>query len=275
MRDGLLIVTDLDGTLLDETTYSFQPASEALAALQAARIPLVIATSKTLAEVRVFANALAQEPVLTVENGGAVIMPAALGGTTGEPVVMQLGLPRDILVRALGEIARETGASLRGFHQLAPSDVAELTGLSQDGARLACERHYDEPFLLERAEDLAAVVSAASHRQLFVTRGDRFYHLTGPSSKGTALTAILDFFARRGRRFDTVGLGDAPNDLSFLRLVDRPIIVPRGGTGIDADLAAALSHAERAPDTGPRGWNLAILAVLAGRRLPRVTGAVV
>jgi mannosyl-3-phosphoglycerate phosphatase len=275
VRDGLLIVTDLDGTLLDETTYSFEPARAALDAVQAARIPLVIATSKTLAEVRVVANGLGQEPVLIVENGGAAIIPAAVGGTAAEPVVMQMGTPRHILVGALGEIATETAASVRGFHQLTSADVAELTGLSRDAARLACERQYDEPFLLDRAEDLAAVVSAASRRHLFVTRGDRFYHLTGPTSKGAALTAVLDYFAHRGRRFDTVGLGDAPNDLSFLRLVDRPIIVPRGGPAVDADLSAALTHAERAPDTGPRGWNLAILTVLAGRPLPRVSGAVV
>ena len=73
-----------------------------------------------------------------------------------------------------------------------------------------------------------------------------------------------------GRRPFTVGLGDAANDLSFLRLVDRPIVIPRPN-GVDPGLASALPHAERAPKAGPAGWNAAILAVLAGRLLPRVS----
>ena len=77
----------------------------------------------------------------------------------------------------------------------------------------------------------------------------------------------------RGRRFVTVGLGDAPNDLPFLRLVDRPVVMPRPGGDLDPELVAALPHGERAPDPGPAGWNLAVMAILAGRRLGPIEGA--
>ena len=69
-----------------------------------------------------------------------------------------------------------------------------------------------------------------------------------------------------------MGLGDAPNDLSFLRVVDRPVIVPRSDGHPDPDLAAALSPCEVAPAPGPVGWNFAVLAVLSGHRLPAVSG---
>jgi mannosyl-3-phosphoglycerate phosphatase len=85
-----------------------------------------------------------------------------------------------------------------------------------------------------------------------------------------ALNVLRQCIDLGGRRPFTVGLGDAANDLSFLRIVDRPIVIPRPN-GLDPALSSALPHAERAPHPGPRGWNAAILALLAGRLLPRVS----
>jgi hypothetical protein len=70
-----------------------------------------------------------------------------------------------------------------------------------------------------------------------------------------------------------VGLGDSENDLSLLEVVERPIVMPKNGDVLDPLLAARLPHAERAPVPGPAGWNLAVLAVLHGRRLPLVQEA--
>ena len=190
--------------------------------------------------------------------------------------MIEMGVAREWLSRQLAEIAAETGACLQGFDQLTISELANLTGLSLNAARMARERRYDEPFLVEGTDTdrIQAVEIAAHLRGLSITRGGRFFHLSGPSTKGGALEAILERFGRRGRRFETVGLGDAPNDLSFLRLVGRPIVMPRRGGALDPDLAAALPHGERATEMGPRGWNLAVMAILAGRRLPSVGGAI-
>ena len=46
-----LIFTDLDGTLLDARTYSWAGAEPALAEIERRRIPLILVTSKTRAEV--------------------------------------------------------------------------------------------------------------------------------------------------------------------------------------------------------------------------------
>jgi mannosyl-3-phosphoglycerate phosphatase len=277
-QDRLLVVSDLDGTLLERTTYSFHQAREALDALEARHIPLILATSKTLAEVRELAAAIGGEPILIVENGGAAVIPAfhapallpEAATRDGDALVIEMGVARDVLVRELAHIAVETGAALRGFNQMSAADVSALTGLPLDASRLALLRSYDEPFLVERDDQLPAIAEAAHRRGLSVTQGGRFHHLTGPSDKGTALAEVLRAFARGGHQFFTVGLGDAPNDLPFLRQVDRPIVVPQSGRDVDPQLAAALPHAERAPDEGPRGWNLAMLAILGGQRLAPV-----
>ena len=46
-----LIVTDLDGTLLDHHDYSFEAASASLQDIRALNIPLILASSKTRAEI--------------------------------------------------------------------------------------------------------------------------------------------------------------------------------------------------------------------------------
>jgi mannosyl-3-phosphoglycerate phosphatase len=233
----LLVASDVDGCLLDEETYSPGAAAEALAALEASGIPLVLCSSKTRAEME---------------------------------AILELGTAREILVARLGEMAAETGAGLVGFSTLSASQVSRLTGLPEERSRRALERLYDEPFLLEGPE--AAVAEAAARRGLRVTRGARFLHLTGPVDKGHAFRRLLQIYADAGRRFATVGLGDARNDLPLLQAVDRPIVVPRPG-GIDAELARALPGAERAPAPGPTGWGCAVLAIMGRRRLPAVDRA--
>jgi mannosyl-3-phosphoglycerate phosphatase len=271
----LVVFTDLDGTLLDEETYAFDAAREALLALGERRIPVVLCSSKTRAEMRPLARLLGVDAPLIVENGGAVVAgtppPDARWRREGDDWLLELGTPRAALLRALAEIAREAGAEVRSFAQLSVHEVSRLTGLTAAAADLARQREYDEPFLVAR-EQVARVASAAQRRGLRVTRGGRFHHLTGPVDKGRAVKEVRALYAADPPPA-TLGLGDSANDLSFLSAVDRAVVVPRPGGRIDPDLAASLPGAERAPAPGPAGWNAAVLAVLRGARLPILGGA--
>lgn len=277
--DCRLVVTDLDGTLLDEDTYDVAPARPGLVALRARRLALVLCSSKTRAEMEHLAEELGFAALLIVENGGALVLPAGLvpslpprGRADGEQIVVPLGTPRTTLVAALPEIAGEAGVAVRGFATMTVEEVAALTGLGRGAAARALRREWDEPFVGEGGADAGAdarLQEAACRRGLRVTCGGRFHHLTGPSDKGRAVQAMMRLLPHdpHGR---TVGLGDAANDLSMLQAVDRPVVMPRKDGTIDAALASALPGAERAPGPGPAGWAAAVLAVLAGDRLPRL-----
>jgi mannosyl-3-phosphoglycerate phosphatase len=281
--DTRLVITDLDGTLLDEETYDYAPARPGLEALEARRIGLVLCSSKTRAEMEALADELDREKPLgtplIVENGGAVVVRARIlpwvppgGRPDGDDVVFPMGTPRDALLAALPAVAREAGVAVRSFAAMTADDVAALTGLERGAAARALRREWDEPFVIEGEAGVGAdarLEEAARRRGLRVTRGGRLHHLTGPADKGTALRALLRLLPLdpHGRN---VGLGDAANDLPMLEVVDRPILMPHRDGEIDATLVAALPDAERAPGPGPAGWAAAVVAVLAGESLPRV-----
>jgi mannosyl-3-phosphoglycerate phosphatase len=261
-RERRVVVTDLDGCLLDATSYRWEAARPALEALRARGIPLVLCSSKTRSEMGPLHAELGLDAPYVFENGGGIVIPpgapwSRLVRKGARPLLVRLGVPLRDLAYALVEIARDAGVRLRGFSRLSTREVSDLTGLPEAKAALAKKREHGEPFVLE-AGDEAALRRAAERRGLRITRGGRFYHLTGAHDKGKAVRQVLRLLAPDS----SIGLGDAENDLSLLHAVDRPILVPRPDGGFDAALAAAFPHAERAPAPGPEGWNRAVLRAL-------------
>ncbi|MGB2374896.1 MAG: HAD hydrolase family protein, partial [Porticoccaceae bacterium] len=68
-NQSALIFTDLDGSLLDHDSYSFEPAKNLLLELESAAIPVIPITSKTFAEVKNLRIKLGNQHPFIVENG--------------------------------------------------------------------------------------------------------------------------------------------------------------------------------------------------------------
>ncbi len=71
----LIIFTDLDGTLLDYSTYSFEAAIPALQLLKEKNIPLIICSSKTGKEIEHYRKKLGNTHPFISENGGGIFIP--------------------------------------------------------------------------------------------------------------------------------------------------------------------------------------------------------
>jgi mannosyl-3-phosphoglycerate phosphatase len=258
-----VVVTDLDGCLLDSETYEWAAALPALDTLKRRGIPLVLCSSKTRAEMEPLHATLGLDAPFVYENGGGIVIPpgawwSRAARRDGGPLLVRLGVPLRDLGRALMDIAKEAGARLRGFSRLSLREARDLTGLDADEVERARQREHGEPFVLEsgREED---VRQAAERRGLRVTRGGRFHHLSGAVDKGKAVRQVLSLLGPAA----SIGLGDAENDVGLLRVVDRPILVPRADGRFDPTLDAAFPSADRAPLPGPEGWNQAVLMALA------------
>jgi len=70
-----IIFTDLDGTLLDSDTYSYEKAKIALQLLKKRRIPLIFCTSKTRAEIEFWRDEVGNYDPFISENGGGIFIP--------------------------------------------------------------------------------------------------------------------------------------------------------------------------------------------------------
>ncbi len=111
------------------------------------------------------------------------------------------------------------------------NEVAAQCALTVEMAALAKQRGYDEPFqILEGNEK--EVVELLQHEGLTVTKGDRYYHLTGPNNKGIATSALKKLYEENFGVICTFAVGNGPNDVEMLKAVDKPVFVKQ-----DDDLA--------------------------------------
>ena len=273
----IIVLTDLDATLLDPNTYSWAEATEALEALRERQASIVLVSSKTLAEMGPLHRELGLDDPFVVENGGGIVFSSrtpiadeliclgktAGGSRKGDFLILPLGSRYERLVTALAEISRETGVPLRGFASMSSDEVASLTGLGIGEAERAKLRDFDEPFVIPDhpgiPQDL--IEAAAGRRGLTAVQGGRFRHLIGHGGKGRAVSLLIEAFRKRHGEVVTIGLGDSPNDYPFLELVDIPVVV--GAADRRIMLPDSLKEARLTSETGPRGWNRAVLALLS------------
>jgi mannosyl-3-phosphoglycerate phosphatase len=244
-----ILFTDLDGTLLDFDSY--RPSHTALALVdQMARdgILTVPVTSKTAAEVVEVTEGVRLAPIAVVEGGGVLLLED--GSTT------LVGPRRETLVDVLREL-RGDGWDVRGFSDMTVNELAELTGLERSAARRAMDRSASEPFVIvspvpTRVEELHR---RASELGAGVTRGGRFWHLTGPGvDKGSGVHTALEMLGR-GRGTPTGAVGDAWNDVSMLERVDYPYFL--GSRVPPAELPPGV---HRISEEGPAGFVTAARA---------------
>jgi mannosyl-3-phosphoglycerate phosphatase len=271
---NLIVFTDLDGSLLDGTTYSYEAATPALTALREQGIPLVLVSSKTRAEMEPLRQRLGHRDPFIVENGGAVFIPHGLFDFPFERMrtkspyqVIELGLPYHMLREVLKQIEDAVETPLQGFGDLSVEAIMQVTGLSRSDAILAKQREYDEPYLLQGPQELIEeVCRQIVSRGLRWTKGGRLFHLMGQNDKGEAASVLLRCYHRQqhlngeAERIETVGIGDSINDAPLLAMVDYSILVQKPDGSYDPDIH--LSGMIRAPGIGPVGWNEAVLDLL-------------
>lgn len=268
MRKHIIIFTDLDGTLLDHKTYSFEPALPALLALKERGVPLIICTSKTRAEIEKVRRALANVDPFIAENGGAIFIPVgyfpfSLSSARRDSSyhVIEFGTSHATLREVLLRIKQHFPGKVKGFSDLSTEEVAALSGLLPQDAALAKVREYDEPFLLKDPSVLGGVREIANSAGLTITQGGRFFHLLGDNNKGKAAKTLQELYAKTQRgSIRSIGLGDSLNDLPLLEAVDFPVLVQKPGGRYDPSIR--LHNLIYAPGEGPEGWRSAVLDLM-------------
>lgn len=267
----LLIVSDLDGTLLDAGTYSPAAAMPVMERMRRAGIPLVLCSSKTRAEIEALMARLAIDEPFISENGGAIYLPRtsfpgidSAGRQVGNRLRIELGRPYGEVVATLREVAAAQRVRVRGFADMTIADISQESGLPPLEAQLAKLREYDEPFRMVNADarTCSRFLRELHSRGLRTTQGGRYYHATGETDKGAAVEVLRPLLANGGPVV-LVGLGDAPNDIALLRAVDIPVIVRSDDNGATtARLLRKVPTATVTTHPGPAGWAEAVSRIV-------------
>ena len=247
----LVVFSDLDGTLLDHETYRWDAAQPALDRLRSLQIPVVLASSKTAAEITRLQNDMGLEsyPAI-VENGSGVIgLPG--GTTTGTYAALR---------RSLEAMPQDLRSLYRGFGDMSANDVAAITGLPPDAAQRARQRDFSEPGIWSgSAAELETFKQALAERGITAQRGGRFLTLSFGKTKADAMDRIIEVLQPEA----TLALGDAPNDRAMLEKADHGVIVANPHSAPMPDLPGeGDGRITRTIESGPTGWNAAVIAFL-------------
>lgn len=260
-----LVVSDLDGTLLDHFTYSHSAADPTLRLLEEQGIPLILNSSKTREEMLELRQSFSNHHPFIVENGSAIFIPQRYFPRKPEQAhdqdgywVLEPGAPRARLLEFLERDQQQHPRTYLNFDAATTEEIVAATGLSTAEAVQAQARDYSEPLLWQGDEQQKAAFIARANAAGFSTlQGGRFLHLLGQTDKGIATRLLKKTYQSfSDQEYQLIASGDGPNDLDMLKVADVAIIV-RSPVHPPPTLSAhprlIVTH-----ELGPAGWAQAI-----------------
>jgi mannosyl-3-phosphoglycerate phosphatase len=255
----LIIFTDLDGTLLDHETYSWQAASPALERIRTLGIPLILNSSKTEAEIARLRSALDLSEPFIVENGGGVFMPAeAKSGS-----MIRFGKRYDEIITILKNLRGANSFQFRGFSDMTENELSDLTGLPRSEVHLAMQRDCSEPLIWEDSQsNFEKFTTLLAKHDLQTVSGGRFTHIMGDTDKGRAMIWLMDYLKRSkpGTEWTIIAFGDSANDRPMLELADYAVVIkPAKGEPLRLKKNDNVIYTE---EKGPQGWQAAMQKIL-------------
>ncbi len=234
MTKQKILFTDLDGTLLSLNNYSFQQSLSAIEQLKAAGIPVVFCSSKTRAEQEYYQKALGLNEPFIVENGSAIFVPR---GYFQKPIAWNTYVTDRYEVIPFGKsisYVRETISRQRAeqsldfvvYADLPVNEVADLTGLNEEGSVRAMQRDFSETIL--KGEVNNQFIEGLDSEGFHNIPGSKFQTIVSKTAdKGRAVNVLSSLYKAEFHDVITYGLGDSRNDEAMLAAVDHPYLVQR------------------------------------------------
>lgn len=270
----LVVFSDLDGTLLDHHTYSFEPALATLKQLAELNIAVIPTTSKTRAEVAQLREDLTLDTPFIVENGAAVYIPIDFLPNQPKDTDIVHGYyrkaftePRQHWLDLLSKHNAQFVDCFIGFSQMNDEQISLATGLSTQDAHLANQREFSEPLKWLAGESKKAAFSqqlkAAGAN---VLQGGRFVHISGKCNKGIALQWLRKEMSEQLKQnYKSVALGDSYNDNDMLETADIAVQIKT-----DKHSFPKLFRTDSVIQStllGPKGWSECLQQILTDFKL--------
>ena len=252
----LLVFSDLDGTLLDHETYRWDAAQEALTALAELGAGVILASSKTVAEISILQAEMGLQGWPAIVENGAGLLREGLDDSAYQQIRA-----------ALGRVPVTLRKFYTGFGDLDAEGVARITGLSQEAAVHAKNRQFSEPGTWSGTEaDRTAFLALLAAEGITAREGGRFLTLSFGKTKADQMDALITRYAPHF----TAALGDAPNDVEMLQKADLGVVISNPHRPPLPPLEGEENgRIIRTQAAGPAGWNDAVLQLLCDLQLTK------
>jgi mannosyl-3-phosphoglycerate phosphatase len=219
-----LIFLDLDKTLLGED-YDIKPAVPYLEKLKDIGFKIVFNSSKTFFEQKYYIETLGFDAIMITENGSGIYVPLSdpisrmLKQNRHGYAFLKYGLEYALIKQYLDSIA--TDYCLKYYGNSTISEIMGFTGLTDELARLATQREFSETIFEYCSDGFKPKLETLG---LKVTKGSRFYTVTGQTDKGVAARKVIELHRLYGKVF-SVAVGDGENDIPMFEVVDLAIVI--------------------------------------------------
>jgi hypothetical protein len=201
-----VLFSDLGQMLIDARTG--KAATPVVERIREKRIPLVLVTNKTRAEVEAWRDATGIRYPFIVEDGAAVFFPK---GHLSLPFrakvksgyeVLEFGNPNDELIADLQRACEISGCVVRSFHE---------------------QREYSEAFRILEGDPERLVSTIQQIGRRLVWR-DQYFHITGKNHVAGAVRIVAQALAISYGDITKIGISTGPDDSSFLKFMDRVVL---------------------------------------------------
>lgn len=268
-----VLFTALENCLLDPRTDSCSAAEEVLAELDRRRIPWVIFSGRTRAQLDPLRRKMGHRHPFVAENGGGLFLPQdyfniAVEGSrrAGGFQLIPMGTPYAETCAALEEIAGESDIEIASLARMKLQETAQNLGVSMDEAHRARQREFEELFFIAGATEkkTADFVELARQRGFTAHAGEPLWRFSGVPDAGPAARQLVKLYraAAPRERFQVVGIGSSESDLPMLAAANKQYLLEIPGKKPQEGETPKSAQIERAGPAGAASWAKLVLRVL-------------
>ncbi len=213
-----VVLSDVDGTLLEPDGQPLPEVLQFLAVLRNAGVVVCPVTSKTPAELARIMNHLGLSAPAGFENGAGIRL------QDGQWELQPTAVPLGSLMEVLNFLRQSTGLLIRSLFDLEDHELAFMTGLPREELPAARQRVASLPLVVDPRWDPVLQGALPPRPRVRLLRGNRFLHLQGAHGKAQVVPRLFELVGRPWH--PVVACGDSPNDEELLAVAAVKIIVP-------------------------------------------------
>lgn len=230
MKIGKIVVmTDLDGTLLDEDMFTCSPIEHSIKDYLEQGLTIILNSSKTEDEIREFCKELGEPFPFICENGAAFHNSNKSVETNrllNDYRIFGISIPKieEIWVT---KITNQLRNLCKFIDEMPKPNQTEILGLSGSALDRAMNRKYSRLFIFNgTASQFIELNREVIKCKLKITQGGRVMSLSGRHGKSQYHQIIKNQALVNHEKIIFVGIGDSKNDIEMLSVSDIACIIP-------------------------------------------------